>query len=256
MAPIFSGSLQPKKKSELQDIAVALRISDLGTKEEIVQRISKHLDANQDSLEENPAFSGLFIRRKRSVQSQPIPRYFPFMFHDHRCRSTRFSSRFLPSATGEKPRSLGRISSALDPISESTPTKDLRDVSTFLKHPISPIDTEPINPNHHQVATSPTKSLIERLPNVPVDDVVRRIKHHEFVQSGNDLLISLRLVSLFSEDYALVFSSLITSSSCQTRVIFGLFQCSLNSSPFWRALSLGNIFRYISCSCTSLLLIL
>lgn len=199
MAPIFSGSLQPKKKSELQDIAVALKISDLGTKEEIVQRISKHLDANQDSLEENPTFSGLFTRRKRSLQPQPIPRYFPFMSNDHRCRSTRFSSRLLPSDTAEKPRSLGRRSIALDPISESTPTKDLRNVSTFLKNPISPLDTEPISPSRHQVATSPTKSLIGRLPNVPVDDVVRRIKHHEFVQSGNDFLISLRLVGAFSE---------------------------------------------------------
>jgi hypothetical protein len=74
MAPIYSGSLQPKKKIELQEIALALRISHQGTKEELVQRITKHLDFNQSSLEDNPTFTGLFSRRKRSVQPQPIPR--------------------------------------------------------------------------------------------------------------------------------------------------------------------------------------
>jgi len=74
MAPIYSGSLQPKKKIELQEIALALRISDQGTKDELVQRITKHLDFNQSSLEDNLTFTGLFSRRKRSVQPQPIPR--------------------------------------------------------------------------------------------------------------------------------------------------------------------------------------
>jgi hypothetical protein len=71
MAPAYSGSLGPKKKHELQEIALALRISDQGTKDEIVQRITKHLDSNQDALEDNPIFTGLFGRRKRSVQPQP-----------------------------------------------------------------------------------------------------------------------------------------------------------------------------------------
>ncbi len=74
MAPIYSGSLQPKKKIELLEIALALGISDQGTKEELVQRITKYLDFNQSSLEDNPTFTGLFSRRKRSVQPQPIPR--------------------------------------------------------------------------------------------------------------------------------------------------------------------------------------
>jgi hypothetical protein len=73
MAPVYSGSLPPKKKSELQEIALALRISDQGTKDEIMQRITKHLDSKQDALEDNPTFAGLFGRRKRSVQPQPIP---------------------------------------------------------------------------------------------------------------------------------------------------------------------------------------
>ena len=68
MAPTtYSGALQPKKKAELLEIALALDISEKGTKEEIQARIKKHLDDNPH-LGDNPAFTGLFGRRKRSVQ--------------------------------------------------------------------------------------------------------------------------------------------------------------------------------------------
>jgi SAP domain. len=68
MAPVsYSGSLQPKKKAELQEIAVALHLSEQGTKEELQNRIKRHLDSNQGSLEDEPAFAGLFGRRKRSA---------------------------------------------------------------------------------------------------------------------------------------------------------------------------------------------
>lgn len=68
MAPTtYSGALPPKKKAELLEIALALEISNKGTKEEVQARIKKHLDDNPQ-LGDNPAFSGLFGRRKRSVQ--------------------------------------------------------------------------------------------------------------------------------------------------------------------------------------------
>ncbi|KAJ8074893.1 hypothetical protein AAF712_015574 [Marasmius tenuissimus] len=95
MPPTYSGSLQAKKKSELQSIATDLRLSDDGTREELQQRIKKHLDAKQSQLEEDPRFAGLYVRRRKgSVQPTPTP------------------------------------------VAESTPVKDLREVSTFLKNPI------------------------------------------------------------------------------------------------------------------------
>jgi hypothetical protein len=71
---VFAGALQPKKKSELQEIAAALRISDQGTKDEIQTRIRNYLDKHQTTLEDDPAFTGLFGRRKRSAQPQPPSR--------------------------------------------------------------------------------------------------------------------------------------------------------------------------------------
>jgi SAP domain-containing new25 len=68
----YSGALQPKKKSELQQIAIALNLSRSGTKDELQARIKKHLEDNQDALESDPTFTGLFGRRKGSVQPQAV----------------------------------------------------------------------------------------------------------------------------------------------------------------------------------------
>ncbi|KIM41650.1 hypothetical protein M413DRAFT_27253 [Hebeloma cylindrosporum] len=189
MAPVaYSGALPPKKKSELQEIAVALRLSDQGTKDELQARIKKHLDNNQDALEEDPRFAGLFGRRKRSVQPQSsIP-----------------SGRFAPSSESiDKPRSsTGRRVTALDPINE-TPTKDLRDVSTFLKRPHSPVTSTPnqsprgfdaITPSSlPPLPPSPSKSIIDHLPNAAeVKAAVQQFQPQEVLQNGNELLIALR----------------------------------------------------------------
>lgn len=64
--------LQSKKKSELQEIANALGISDQGTKDELCTRLKKHLDKN--NLEDDPQFSSLYGKRRRA-SAQPPPRY-------------------------------------------------------------------------------------------------------------------------------------------------------------------------------------
>ncbi|KAH8823092.1 hypothetical protein DL96DRAFT_1469179 [Flagelloscypha sp. PMI_526] len=67
MPPIYTGSLAPKKKGELQDIASSLGIVNDGTKEDLTSRIKKHLDDNPE-LEEDSRFAGLYGRgRKRSA---------------------------------------------------------------------------------------------------------------------------------------------------------------------------------------------
>jgi hypothetical protein len=69
MAPItFSGTIPSKKKADLQAIAVALDISDAGTKEDLQGRIKRHLERHQSKYEDDPTFSGLYGKRKRSAQ--------------------------------------------------------------------------------------------------------------------------------------------------------------------------------------------
>ncbi|KAF5314430.1 hypothetical protein D9619_011853 [Psilocybe cf. subviscida] len=228
----YSGALQPKKKSDLQEIAQALSIQDTGSKEELLARIKKHLDANQDALEDDPVFAGLFGRRKRSVQpphqqsAAPVP------------LPASLAGRFAPSATGssptpdalsEKPRS-SRRSGALDAIKEysskdasgiikadipsavSTPAKKaasslhaaVEHAAETLPIPSLPLPPTPSSLVAHapEVPESPVKKLIDAVANsraVAVgeeakDAVVKRFKQTQQVQmqGGAELLVALR----------------------------------------------------------------
>src|SRR5258706_8836463 len=63
MAPVYSGALQPKKKSELQEIADALSLATTGTKDDLQTRIKDHLDVYD--LSDDPQFAGLYgVKRK------------------------------------------------------------------------------------------------------------------------------------------------------------------------------------------------
>ncbi|KAG6879540.1 hypothetical protein C0992_001688 [Termitomyces sp. T32_za158] len=179
-APVFAGALMPKKKQELQEIALALDISDSGTKDDLMNRIKRHLEHNPD-LEEDPSFSGLFgSRRRRSVQPQPIAAQAP-----------------------AKPNSRGRRVVPLDPVRESTPINDLRDVSMFLKNPASPPDETPERSPQRAVAItpsslpplppSPMKSIVQRLSARPnVDALSLKLKEAELLQNSVELLEQFR----------------------------------------------------------------
>jgi len=117
------------------------------------------------------------------------------------------SGRFAPSSSEsiDKPKSSsGRRVTALDPINE-TPTKDLRDVSTFLKRPSSPTTPSQQSPRGLDAITpsslpplppSPSKSVIDHLPKVAeVKAAVQQFQPQEVLQNGHKLLIALRTVS-------------------------------------------------------------
>ncbi|KAJ3754614.1 hypothetical protein EV360DRAFT_51285 [Lentinula raphanica] len=140
MAPVFSGSLQAKKKSELQSLASALDVSTDGTKEELQHRIKKYLETNQSELEEDHHFSGLFDRRRKRKESVP-----PSV--NHRTRSDE--------------RSNGRRVVSMV-FYEVTPAKDLSDVSAFLKNPMpSPSEKgSQSSPNRRSLRTRRTQVAV------------------------------------------------------------------------------------------------
>ncbi|THH03150.1 hypothetical protein EW145_g6488 [Phellinidium pouzarii] len=147
MSLSYSGSLQIKKKAELQEISQALGISDAGTREELQQRIKKHLDDYSTDLEGDPAFSGLYARkRQRSLQPQGLPQ--PSRFRSS--EPSRFSA--IPEERGFSPGAddLYDVSMMLPraPLSPAAPSSlPLRNAS------LSPSSLPPLPP-------SPAKSII------------------------------------------------------------------------------------------------
>ncbi|KAJ7918703.1 hypothetical protein B0H13DRAFT_274490 [Mycena leptocephala] len=171
MAPTtFSGALQPKKKSELQQLASALDIDSAGTKDDLQSRIKKHLDNNQAELEDDPVFAGLFGRRKRSVQPP----------------ASRVESRKVV---------------AMNPVRESTPI-DNRDVSAYLKsNPFSPgtpssLPPLPDSADNSMEVVRADRSIIDHLPlsRPDVNLVVERLRQSEEIarRSANEGLIAFR----------------------------------------------------------------
>ncbi|KAH7882137.1 hypothetical protein F5I97DRAFT_1817671 [Phlebopus sp. FC_14] len=178
MAPVYSGSLQPKKKAELQEIATALKISDFGTKEDLQARIKKYLEANQKKLEADPAFAGLFGRRKRSVQPQTahpdlVPSPSPELSEDISVK--------MPESP-KHTRSTRRV--PLETVREVTPLPDAREVSMMLKNvPVSPeeISTAPLvestpHKDAGRMVTSTPKSILRKVPGPSAAVAVDSIK--------------------------------------------------------------------------------
>lgn len=76
MPQVYSGALQPKKKSELQDIAKALSLAATGTKDDIQTRIKEHLDVYD--LSEDPQFAGLYVGKRKTRKEEVAPPSYVF----------------------------------------------------------------------------------------------------------------------------------------------------------------------------------
>ncbi|KAI6120273.1 hypothetical protein EDD16DRAFT_1788188 [Pisolithus croceorrhizus] len=197
---VYTGSLNIKKKSELRDIAVALHISDKGTRDDLLLRIRKHLEENQQ-LENDPVFVGLFSKLKRSVQSQSAT-----------------ASRSAPSSASESQgvvvvqqiespkhtRSTRRFN-VPDIVRESTPAPDAREVSMMLKKPpISPegralpieIVPTPANRGTGEVVPSAPRSILRSIPTPSVESAVSSLRgvQADANQAAIQFLFSSRLV--------------------------------------------------------------
>ncbi|KAG1731430.1 hypothetical protein EDB19DRAFT_1912547 [Suillus lakei] len=173
MAPIpFSGTIPSKKKADLQAIAVALHISDSGTKEDLQGRIKRHLEQHQSKYEDDPTFSGLYGKKKKSVQP-PIERFVP-------------ASPDQPEVKLQKSPQVStrsRRTVAVDP-REATPVDDMRNVSIMLKNfPVSPdaestppASTRPSPQKEHRKPESarPVASVLKTRPvSKPLAEVAR-----------------------------------------------------------------------------------
>jgi hypothetical protein len=72
---ILTGALSSKKKSDLQEIAGALELSEDGTKEALISHINEFFEQKPDHCN-MPRFSGLFNRtsKRRALPAEnPIP---------------------------------------------------------------------------------------------------------------------------------------------------------------------------------------
>nr|GAT55075.1 predicted protein [Mycena chlorophos] len=168
---VFSGSLAAKRKQDLQAIASALTLESSGTKEDLQTRIKGHLDKNPD-LEDDPTFSGLFGRRKRSVP--PV----------------------------SKAEARERKVNLLNAIRESTPVNDAGTVSAYLKQnafsPATPSSLPPLpeSPNTSLEVFHADRSIIDRLPlsRTDVSNAVQSLKVREehALRAANEGIIAFR----------------------------------------------------------------
>lgn len=182
----YAGSLQAKKKAELQEIAQALNISNAGTREDLQQRIRKHLDDNSKEYEDDPTFTGLFGNRKRQKSLQPQPQE-------------------APKPSGSR-QSLNSIQEDREP---SPAAEDVRDVSMMIPQVQTPVaerfnglSTPPITRAAKPVATpsqvplppSPAKSIIAEAMAQPEVKAVVEMEKKVFKRSKR-LYWQIRAVS-------------------------------------------------------------
>ncbi|KAF7967173.1 hypothetical protein HWV62_13173 [Athelia sp. TMB] len=176
--PAFTGSLQSKKKAELQEIASALQISDIGTKEELQNRIKGHLETHQEKLEEEPAFAGLFGRlnkKRRQTSEKPAP---PL-------------GRFAPDEPPKQELSPGRSSrrsTVLEAVREISPVEEEETPSAPFLESIG----LSVPDDSGAMVSASARSVRDMLPRPEEMLSVVNFRQEVVLQQGNDMLLTLR----------------------------------------------------------------
>ncbi|KAF8331602.1 hypothetical protein F5887DRAFT_1141051 [Amanita rubescens] len=174
----FTGSLQQKKKSELQEIAAALKISDQGTREHIQVRIKEHLDEHHDKLEDNPKFAGLYSRRRKSA--------------------SRFAS--VAEEADSKPISAkvkdDRPAAALETINESVSTPEASPHKAALSTP-EPTPSKLVKvpaKTPDRPLPSPPKAIATPKPQQPQQrsEPQLQMTQADILRNGSEMLVALR----------------------------------------------------------------
>jgi hypothetical protein len=104
----FTGTLGPKSKPDLQDVAQALGLETDGQKKALLARINTHFDKNPH-LREAPRFEGLFNRSRRRLAAHnntegassstaplPTPSYFAPTLHTRNIFNSMSESSLPP----------------------------------------------------------------------------------------------------------------------------------------------------------------
>ncbi|KAL5520232.1 hypothetical protein ACEPAG_9445 [Sanghuangporus baumii] len=167
-AATLSCSLQVKKKGELKDICQSLGINDGGTREELQQRIRKHLDDHSSELENDPTFSGLYttrsVRRQRSVQPSNVSPH-----GDQVAEPPKFTSIPEEGTLTPPTEDLGDVSTMI-PESSQTPVESPR--SSPRKKPTSTGTAVPSQPS------SPAKTVASYAAERSEGEAVQQVTHN------------------------------------------------------------------------------
>lgn len=177
MSTQFSGSLQTKKKGELQIIAQELDESDSGTREELVKKLTRHLE-NNPRRANDPRFAGLFTSRIRQRSLQPSDVTEVHDMKPSRRSRAHVERDFSPVAEEQEER-------------ESTPPLEVHDVSMMLKRaPQSPRALP--TPSPPRVAVSARNIPLPPTPAKSVVSVREAPEQQSIVQLGRDTAVGLQ----------------------------------------------------------------
>ncbi|KAH7100440.1 hypothetical protein BKA62DRAFT_245275 [Auriculariales sp. MPI-PUGE-AT-0066] len=173
----YSGTLKSKKKSDLQGIASSLAISSAGTKDELETRIKGYLDTHETKLMDDPTYSGLYGRKKRSAHLAA-----PGVPNDSDDDGT------TPPPAARNAGKLSRGAVALR-------SKALEVAQIEPVH-VQPVHVEPVHfePAQAKMPPSPVRAIIQEVQEVieKPEVVVERIRTSEWLRDSQVYLDGLR----------------------------------------------------------------